>query len=962
MRISQILRLCRQYYSIRKSGLFDSQYYVAKNGSFGRKLRLPLIHFLVEGGAAGFSPHPLFDSRWYLSQNPHVKAKLINPLIHYLRVGALQGRNPNPYFDTSWYLDRYADVAEAGVNPLVHYLKHGAAEGRNPSPDFDTKWYLQAYPDVTSARTNPLSHFLQNGGSEVPPPAPERFQIASMSNIVTRGDGCLEFINGDPQLYLSFVTKRYTNQLCLMLSLHMQSIEGDYLEPCLYIDYGGGIFEEYAFYLARADEDHWHAFIPMPGLIKAIRLDPSTRSGVVRRPIVSIRPVDLNLHINQLLSGKVTTRMGLTKLVDDVARLLQRGCFSITKAGSSFIGYTDSILLNVVAKCLNFTPSINQLRYSEWIKKHDLITEKDVRSMSELMYSFKMKPKFSVILPVYNTRISFLKQAIESVLTQTYPYFELCIADDASPNPEVRAVIKEFAHRDKRVKYIFRPENGHISECSNSALSLAEGEFVALLDHDDLIPMHALWTAAYYINIYPHSQVLFSDEDKIDEDGVRQLPYFKGSFDEFLLYGHNMVTHLGIYRRSLIQELGGFRRGYEGSQDYDLILRSFEKRGAKHIVHIPHLLYHWRMTAGSTSVSADQKSYAILAAQKAINDHFARCGLPFHSVPGRTPGTTAIAMSSCREVLKQKVSIIIPTRDGGVHLEACIESVQKHKDPEAELLVINNGSKDVRTVEYLRKLANCDGIKILSYDMEFNFSKINNFAVRHASGSLLCFLNDDTEVVSTGWIDRARTLLSIAAIGAVGARLLYPDKKLQHFGIHLGLGLHKVAGLPHAGIDATEPGYSAKAILMQQFSAVTAACLFIRREDFLKVGGFEPDLAIAFNDVDLCLKVRETGLQIVCDPDIELIHHESKSRGLDMLAPAKRQRLDREAEWMRRKWGKKLDADPFFNPNLDHMRGDYSVAFPPRIRLPWRMSSGEQPALGDPVAHTSVENSQATCQ
>jgi O-antigen biosynthesis protein len=253
---------------------------------------------------------------------------------------------------------------------------------------------------------------------------------------------------------------------------------------------------------------------------------------------------------------------------------------------------------------------------------------------------------------------------------------------------------------------------------------------------------------------------------------------------------------------------------------------------------------------------------------------------------------------------------------------------------------VDNGSKDKSTIEYLRNFGKSGNAMVLQYDAEFNFSKLNNFAVEHASGEVLCFLNDDTQVISSDWISRARTHLGIPAIGIVGARLLYPDMTLQHFGIHLGLSFHKVAGTPHVGQEASDPGYFSKSTLMQQFCAISAACLFIRREDFIKIGGFEPELQVAYNDIDLCLKVREAGLQVVCDPDIELIHHESKTRGLDST-PTRRERLDREAQWMRRKWETVLDADPFFSPNFELERNDYSLAFPPRVAFPWRLVSAE---------------------
>ncbi|MCI0558987.1 MAG: glycosyltransferase family 2 protein, partial [Nitrososphaera sp.] len=693
--------------------------------------------------------------------------------------------------------------------------------------------------------------------------------------IVPRDDGSLEFLNGDPQLHLSFAASAYINQICLVLSCRLETIEGDYHNPRLYLDYGEGISEQHAFYLAKMDKDHWQAFLPMPCLIKAIRLDPSSRRGVIRPPELSVRPVDLHSFFDQLISGEVA-EASLTKTVLATARFAARKRGKTPDSKSLFDDYTVTTIAGALAKSLNFATSERQAnslewkaKYLEWIVRYDTITPENRNDMLELLHTFNSRPIFSVIIPVYNTKIALLKQSIESVLAQTYPYLELCIADDASTDPKIRAVVLEAARRDPRIKYVFRQKNGHISECSNSALSLATGEFVVLLDHDDVIPAHSLWMAAFYINLYPDCQVLYSDEDKIDEDGLRQDPYFKGSFDEYLLYGHNMVSHLGVYRRSLVAEVGGFRRGYEGSQDYDLVLRCFEKCGAKQIVHMPHLLYHWRMTPGSTAISGDQKDYAILAAKKSMNDHFARCGLPFHSVDGRAPGITAVEMQECKEVMRTTVSIIIPTRDGGESLMACINSINKYNHRNIELIVVDNGSKYKLTVDYLRQLSDSGGAIVLPYDIEFNFSKINNFAVKHASGEVLCFLNDDTEVMSSGWLSRARTLLSVPTIGIVGARLLYPDRTIQHFGIHLGLGPHKVAGTPHVGQEASDLGFASKSALLQQFSAVTAACLFVRREDFVKVGGFEPELGVAYNDVDLCLKIREAGLQVVCDPDIE---------------------------------------------------------------------------------------------
>lgn len=953
MGLFDILAL-RHYQIVRKSGLFDHQYYRKIGGLDGNKTYPPLAHFLLKGGAAEHNPHPLFESGWYLNQNPDVKTRRMNPLVHYLRHGAKEGRDPNPYFDTKWYLAQYKDVAKASWNPLIHYLKHGAAEGRDPSPKFKTSAYLRQYRDVADSGINPLAHFLEYGKAEGRVSGPGAILISSILNITARSDGCLEFTTDDPQLYLSFATQFYMNQLCLWLSLQMITVEGDHLEPRLYVDYGDGLSEAHAFYLARTGKNRWRALLPVPCLIKTLRLDPAFRRGVIRPPEIFVQPVDLTSFLELLLSDDDANE-SLTKTVRRFAKSAALGSQKEPDSGLPSARLTVGATLRAVARSLNPSVSTDQQNYLEWIEKYDTITESDVSAMAAMLPSLKFTPLISVVLPVYNTKHGLLKQAIESILAQTYPYLELCIADDASTDPEIRNIILNAAQRDKRVKYIFRSTNGHIAACSNSALSLASGDFVALVDHDDVIPIHALWTVAFYINRYPGFQVLFSDEDKIDEDGSRQSPYFKGNFDEYLLYGHNMVSHLGVYRRSLIEELGGFRQGYDGSQDYDLILRCFEKCGPKDIVHIPHILYHWRMTSGSASVG--EKDYTIGAAQRAIDDLFARRGLPFRSINGRSPGLTAIEMPNAEETVRERVSLLIPTRDGGDRLAACINSINKREHPNIEVIVVNNGSKDKKTIEYLRQLRERGHAKVLEYDEEYNYSKINNFAVAHSSGTILCFLNDDTEVVSSSWLARARTLLSLPAVGAVGARLLYPNGALQHFGVHLGIGHHLVAGIPHAGLHGSHPGYYGKAILMQQFSAVTAACMFMRRDDFIRVGGFEPELTVAYGDVDLCLKVRESGLQIVCDPDIELIHHESMTRGLDITA-TKRQRLDRESEWMRRKWGKTLDADPFVNPNLDLMRDDFALAFPPRQMLPWRQGRGLEQAreTGLPAAMAAVKS------
>ena len=351
-------------------------------------------------------------------------------------------------------------------------------------------------------------------------------------------------------------------------------------------------------------------------------------------------------------------------------------------------------------------------------------------------------------------------------------------------------------------------------------------------------------------------------------------------------------------------------------------------------MHIPHVLYHWRTTPGSTSISPDQKGYAIVAAELAINGHFERTGMPLRSGEGFAPGCTGVRPA---RTFDTRVSIIIPTRNGLDVLEPCIASILATIPEHVEILIVDNGSDDAATLAYIDTMVAEGVVRVLRYDEPFNFSLINNFAAEHATGELLCFLNNDTEILSGDWLGRARALLSLDEVGIVGARLLSPDRKLPHFGIVLGMGDHGVAGTPHGGIPADDPGYFGKARLMQEFSAVTAACLFIRRSDFLNVSGFEPELRIAYNDVDLCLKIRALGLKIVGDPEILLIHKESRTRGSDKQGEHAA-RLAQESAWMHERWSDMIENDPFYSPNLTLDRADFAPAVPPRVLLPWKQA------------------------
>ncbi|MBV8465905.1 MAG: glycosyltransferase [Burkholderiales bacterium] len=566
--------------------------------------------------------------------------------------------------------------------------------------------------------------------------------------------------------------------------------------------------------------------------------------------------------------------------------------------------------------------------YERWIEQYHNIDANQLAAMQAEIASWANPPLVSILMPTYNTPEVWLRRAVETVREQVYTNWELCIADDASPEPHVRSVLEELAAADKRIRVEFRQQNGHISAASNSALALCTGEFTALFDHDDELPPDALFHVVRATRDNPAADLFYSDEDKIDVQGRRFDPYFKPDWNPDLFLSQNFFSHLGVYRTRLLRDIGGFREGFEGSQDYDLALRAVERVGVQGIVHIPRVLYHWRVLPGSTAGAGDAKPYAFLAAVKAVEEHLARKGVDAE-VMEAMPGMRMLRVQYRLPKELPRVSIIIPTRDGGQVLKRCLDSIEsKTTYPNYEILVVDNGSVHEETLAIFRQYQGEGLIRVLRDDRPFNYSALNNNAVREVGSELVCLLNDDTEVITPEWLDEMVSQISRPGIGAVGAKLLYPDGTVQHAGVIVGLG--GVAGHPHARLHSQAGGYFGRASLQQNLSAVTAACMLVRRDVFLEVGGLnEERLAVAFNDVDLCLKIRDSGRSVVWTPYSVLYHHESLSRGSD-LVPEQIARFTAEVNWMREYWGAKLDRDPAYNPNLSLQGGDFGLAWPPR--------------------------------
>ncbi|MEI7861566.1 MAG: glycosyltransferase family 2 protein [Planctomycetota bacterium] len=566
---------------------------------------------------------------------------------------------------------------------------------------------------------------------------------------------------------------------------------------------------------------------------------------------------------------------------------------------------------------------LGSFEYQDWIDTTETTETPPRGVLLAEQASFHHLPVFSIILPTYNTPELFLRQAIESVRAQIYAHWELCIADDASTQPHVRTVLQEYARHDPRIKINFRQANGHISAASNSALELATGEYIVLMDHDDLLPIHALHYVAQAIDRHPTAQVLYSDEDKVDEHGNRMDPYFKPDWNPDLFFSNNYVSHLGVFRRNLLQRIGGFRRGVEGSQDYDLLLRCLPSIGPDEIVHIPKVLYHWRTVSGSTALASGQKSYTTQAGIQALQDFFAGQGSSVTAVEaGPMPDTYRIRYPiSLPEPL---VSLLVPTRDRLDLLERCVGSIlSKTTYRNFEIIILDNESTLPATHAYLTRIqADDPRVKVLPFPFPFNYSAINNFGVRHAQGELIGLINNDTEVITPDWLSEMASHALRLDIGCVGAKLYYEDDSIQHAGVVVGLG--GVAGHGHINWPGNSFGYCRRLCLTQNYSAVTAACLLVRKAVYQQVGGLDEDnLQVAFNDVDFCLKVSGAGYRNLWTPYAELYHHESQTRGADD-SPEKKARFDSEKAYMQARWGARLSRDPYYSPNLTQDHCDFS--------------------------------------
>ncbi len=690
----------------------------------------------------------------------------------------------------------------------------------------------------------------------------------------------------------------------MLVELEIEAIEGR-VYPRIYLQTSKGFNQNTSELMRRTGAGYYKIHLYAWQSCRALRFDPAEMSCAFRIRRFTLRPVPLATFMARALrdgANRGDAKPEARRLLVAMQRAAKNGVSFETVSGGQ-------------------KQRSSAARYLEWISTFDY-AEPVKPSVRARLSQLSSLPKISVLMPVYNTPKALLEAAIESVENQIYENWELCIADDHSTATWVKPVLDKWQARDSRIKVVYRESNGHIAEATNSAFAIARGEYIALLDHDDVLRPHALAEATIALAEHPGSQLVYSDEDKIDEAGRRYDPYFKPDWNPILFRSQNYLNHLTVHSAANIRKVGGWRKEYNGSQDYDINLRIVALLKDTQIVHIPKILYHWRATADSVALNAVQKSYAVVNAEKALAEHMRQTKIA--GVIEMVPQTTWHRIKYALPKRPPLVSIIIPTRNGCKILKTCLDSIaEKTTYPKYEIIIVDNNSDDPETLAYLDELQNSKKAMVLRYPHPFNYSAINNFGVSRAKGQVVALLNNDIEVITPDWLTEMVSLALQPGIGCVGAKLYYPNNTIQHAGVVLGIG--GVAGHSHKYFDRNANGYFGRLRLAHNVSAATAACLVVRKKIYKEVKGLdEVNLAVAFNDVDFCLRVRQRGYANVWTPFAELYHHESVTRGAED-DPEKQARFNREIKYMTDKWGADLIRDRYYSPHLTLRHEDFTI-------------------------------------
>ncbi len=572
--------------------------------------------------------------------------------------------------------------------------------------------------------------------------------------------------------------------------------------------------------------------------------------------------------------------------------------------------------------------------YARWIARYDTLRAKDWKAIHHRLATMAYKPLISIIMPVANTPEPLLRKAMESVLRQAYAGWELRLVEDSTTTPHTQDLLREYAARDPRITVLPCAEDGaRDGDGMNRARAGVTGEFIASLYPDDVLREHALYVVVESLNQHPDSALLYSDDDTIDEHGVRRCPHFKPDWNRDLFLSMDFLNHLTVIRRSLVEEVGGWRPGFKRAQNYDLLLRVLERLddGARHVTHIPFILCHKQAAAGSMEPHEDHPL-------KAVREHLTRCGVNAVAEPGWAPATVRVRYAL--PAPQPLVSLIIPTKDKADLLRGCVEGILQRTDYDAfEILIVNNRSVEPETFRYFAEVAKDPRVRVLDWDFPYNYAAVNNFAAAEARGEILGLINNDIVITHDDWLKEMVGHALRPEVGAVGALLYYGDDSVQHAGVIVGM--LEVAGHAHKHHPRDNPGYFQRAKVTQELSAVTAACLLVRKAVYQALNGLdETNFAVAYNDVDFCLRLRQSGYRIIWTPHAALYHLESASRGSDDT-PENRRRFQSEAARMKQRWREELLKDPFYNPNLTLDTEDFGLAFPSRVVRPWLAATAE---------------------
>lgn len=615
---------------------------------------------------------------------------------------------------------------------------------------------------------------------------------------------------------------------------------------------------------------------------------------------------------------------GPDRHAEDTATLLR----SPVGKGVSFVGtaykkvrvyYQQFGISATAVRAVEKLTGREESEYNTWLEEH---SPSGAELEAQRTHKFAFSPKISIVVPLYKTPKKYLVEMIESVRKQSYENWELCLSDGSGEGSPIEGILRKYEKKDSRIKVVYNRNQLQISDNTNEALKISTGDYIAFTDHDDMLAPDALYECVKLLNEEPSTEIIYTDEDKVNMSGKEYFaPHFKPDFNPDMLYSDNYICHLFVVKRNVYEEVGMLNSEFDGSQDYDFVLRCVEN--SSKIRHIPKILYHWRAHKNSTAGNSGCKSYAYDAATRAIQAHYDRLGI--QAKVGMTEHT-GLYRSRYTIQGNPMVSVIIPNKDHVQELKTCISSLEKKNAYEnLEIIIVENNSEEEETFAYYKELEEKHSrVKVVFWkEKAFNYSAINNFGVKHASGDYLLFLNNDIEFITKDCIEELLGPCQRSDVGAVGARLYYGDGTLQHAGVVIGLG--GIAGHPFYGFPSEDVGYFGRVVIAQNYSAVTAACMMMKKSVFQQVGGFDEQLAVAYNDVDLCLKAGEAGYRIVYNPYAELYHYESKTRGYEDTKE-KEERFQAEREIFRRRWEKILrDGDPNYNPNLTLQEANFGL-------------------------------------